>query len=35
MIVRRLPKVHELFTVVEPPTPEMQLLRTLLTENGR
>ncbi len=35
MIVRRLPKVHELLTVVEPPTPEMQLLRTLLTENGR
>lgn len=35
MIVRHLHKVHELLTVLEQPTPEMQILRALLTENGR
>ncbi len=35
MIVRRLHKVHELLTVLEQPTPEVQALRHLLTENGR
>ncbi len=35
MIVRHLHTVHELLTVLEQPTPEMQLLRTLLTEQGR
>jgi plasmid stabilization system protein ParE len=35
MIVRHLHKVHELLTVLEQPTPEMQTLRALLTENGR
>jgi hypothetical protein len=34
MIVRRLHTVHELLTVLDQPTPEMQLLRTLLTEQG-
>jgi hypothetical protein len=35
MIVRRLPRVHSLLAVLEQPTPEMQRLRALLTENGR
>ena len=35
MIIRHLHKVHELLTVLEQPTPEMQTLRALLTENGR
>ena len=35
MIVRHLHTVHELLTVLDQPTPEMQLLRTLLTEQGR
>ena len=35
MIVRHLHKVHELLSVLEQPTPEMQALRALLTENGR
>jgi hypothetical protein len=35
MIVRHLHKVHELWSVLEQPTAEMQVLRTLLTENGR
>ncbi len=34
MIVRHLHTVHELLAVMEQPTPEMQLLRTLLTEQG-
>jgi plasmid stabilization system protein ParE len=35
MIVRRLPRVHELLSVLAQDTPEMQTLRALLTENGR
>jgi hypothetical protein len=35
MIVRRLPKVHLLLAVLDEPTPEMQHLRSLLTEQGR
>ncbi len=35
MIVRHLHTVHELLAVLEQPTPEMQLLRTLLTEHGK
>ncbi len=35
MIVRRLHSVHELLTVLDQPTPEMQLLRTLLSEQGK
>ena len=35
MIVRRLHTVHELLTVLEQPSPEMQRLRLLLTENGK
>jgi len=35
MIVRHLHRVHELLTVLEQPTLEMQMLRTLLYENGR
>jgi hypothetical protein len=35
MIVRHLHTVHELLSVLEQPTPEMQLLRTLLTERGK
>jgi hypothetical protein len=35
MIVRHLHTVHELLGVLEQPTPEMQLLRTLLTEKGQ
>ncbi len=35
MIVRRLPKVHLLLTVLDEPTAEMQRLRALLTEQGR
>ena len=35
MIVRHLYTVHELLTVLDQPTPEMQLLRTLLTEQGQ
>jgi len=34
MIVRQLHKVHELFSVLEQPTAEMQSLRTLLSEGG-
>ena len=34
MIVKHLPQVHTLLTVLEQPTPEMQRLRRLLTENG-
>ncbi len=35
MIVRHLHKVHELLSVLEQPTAEMILLRSLLSENGR
>ena len=35
MIIRHLHTVHELLTVLDQPTPEMQLLRTLLTEQGK
>jgi hypothetical protein len=35
MIVRHLHKVHELLSVLAQPTAEMQVLRELLTENGR
>jgi hypothetical protein len=35
MIVRHLHRVHELLSALEQPTPEMQALRALLTENGR
>jgi len=35
MIVRHLHKVHELLSVLAESTPEMQTLRTLLTEKGR
>jgi hypothetical protein len=35
MTVRHLHTVHELLTVLDQPTPEMQLLRTLLTEQGK
>ena len=35
MIVRHLHTVHALLAVLEQPTPEMQLLRTLLTEHGK
>ncbi len=35
MIVRRLHTVHELLAVLEQPTPEMQLLRAQLTEQGK
>jgi hypothetical protein len=35
MVVRNLHKVHELLSVLEQPTPEMQDLRCLLTQNGR
>jgi len=35
MIARHLHKVHELLTVLEQPTPAMQALRALLTEQGR
>src|SRR3712207_4922682 len=35
MIVRHLHTVHELLTVLAQPTPEMQLLRTMLTEQGQ
>jgi hypothetical protein len=35
MIVRHLHRVHELLTVLEQPTPEMQTLRAALTLNGR
>ncbi len=35
MIVQHLHKVHELLQVLEQPTPEMQILRTLLTANGK
>lgn len=34
MIVRNLHKVHELLSVLEQPTPEMQKLRSLLTQDG-
>lgn len=34
MIVRHLHKVHELLSVLEQPTPEMMVLKDLLTENG-
>ena len=35
MIVRNLHKVHELLSVLELPTPEMQELRILLSQDGR
>ena len=35
MMVRRSHKVHELLMTLNEPTPEMQLLRTVLTENAR
>ncbi|HSH78512.1 MAG TPA: transposase [Herpetosiphonaceae bacterium] len=35
MIVRHLHTVHELLTVLDQPTPEMQLLRLHLTEQGK
>jgi hypothetical protein len=35
MIVRHLATVHALLAILEQPTPEMQQLRALLTENGR
>ena len=35
MIVRQLPRVHRLLAVLAEPTPEMQRLRALLTEDGR
>ncbi len=35
MIVRHLHTVHELLMVLDQPTPEMQSLRTLLTEQGK
>jgi hypothetical protein len=35
MVVRHLRKVHELLAVLAEPTAEMQLLRALLTEQGR
>src|SRR2546423_730036 len=35
MIVRHLTTVHALLAVLEQPTPEMQRLRSLLTEGGR
>ena len=35
MLVRHLQTVHELLAVLEQPTPEMQLLRTFLTEQGK
>lgn len=35
MIVRHLHNVHELLSVLEQPTAEMQILRALLTEKGR
>ena len=35
MIVRHLHTVHELLTVLDQPTPEMQVLRVLLTEQGK
>jgi hypothetical protein len=34
MLIRRLPKVHLLLAVLDEPTPEMQRLRALLTEQG-
>src|SRR4028118_2357287 len=34
MIVRHLHTVHELLTVLEQPSPEMQRLRLLLTQDG-
>jgi hypothetical protein len=35
MIVRHLSTVHALLAILEQPTPEMQCLRSLLTEDGR
>ncbi len=35
MIVKHLSRVHELLTVLEQPTPEMRMLRLLLTEQGK
>jgi hypothetical protein len=34
MIVRHLPNVHALLAVLDEPTPEMQQLRSLLTEGS-
>src|ERR687884_492962 len=34
MIVKHLPRVHTLLAVLDQPTPEMQRLRALLTEDG-
>jgi hypothetical protein len=35
MLVKRLPRVHTLLAVLDQPTPEMQRLRALLSEQGR
>ncbi len=35
MIVKHLPRVHTLLAVLDQPTPEMQRLRALLTDQGR
>ena len=35
MIVQHLHKVHELLAVLDEPTAEMQMLRSLLSEGGR
>lgn len=35
MVIRHLPTVHSLLAVLDEPTPEMQRLRALLTEQGR
>jgi hypothetical protein len=35
MIIRRLHKVGELLAVLDEPTPEMRMVRQLLTEQGR
>lgn len=35
MVLKRLPTAHALLAVLEQPTPEMQQLRTLLSEGGR
>src|SRR5919202_3652517 len=35
MIVKHLPRVHTLLAVLDQPTPEMQRLRALLSEQGR
>src|ERR1700675_2425270 len=35
MVVRRVPRVHTLLAMLAEPTPEMQQLRDLLSEQGR